>query len=148
MLASRGFSVEEICRLFGVPPVLAGHTEKVSAWGTGIQEIAGGWVKFGMRRRFKRIEASGDQQLLSAQEVGQGYFLRYNIEALLRADSKARAAFYEIMTRAGIMTINECRRLEGLPPVPGGDVPRMQAQNVPISAALQAVPVPSGGGEE
>lgn len=147
MLASRGMSVEEVCRLFGTPPVLVGHTEKVSSWGTGIQEITLGWVKYGLRRRFKRIEASGDDQVLTAADRAAGYFLRYNIEALLRADSKGRSAFYEVMTRAGIMTINECRRLEGLPPVPGGDVPRMQAQNVPIGAALQAVPVTAGGDE-
>ena len=148
MLASRGFSVEEKCRLFGTPPVLVGHTEKVSSWGTGIQEITLGWVKYGLRRRFKRIEESGDQQLLTPADRAAGYYLRYNIEALLRADSKGRSAFYEVMTRAGIMTINECRRLEGLPPVPGGDVPRMQAQNVPIGAALQAVPVTGGGDEQ
>ena len=144
MLQSRTFSVEEICRFFGVPPVLVGHTEKVSAWGTGIGEITLGWVKFGLRRRFKRLEASGDQQLLTPADRAAGFYLRYNIEALLRADSKGRAAFYEIMTRAGLMTINECRKLEGLPPVPGGDVPRMQSQNVPIGAALMAVPVPTG----
>lgn len=145
MLQSRNFGVEETCRWFGVPPVLAGHTEKVSAWGTGILEITQGWVKYGLRRRIKRLEMSGDQDLLSAQELGEGYFLRYNLDALLRADSAGRAKFYEIMTRAGLMTINECRKLEGLPPVPGGDVPRMQSQNVPIGAALTAMPVPTGG---
>lgn len=143
MLGARAFSVEEVCRFFGVPPVLVGHTEKVSSWGTGIQEITLGWVRFGLRRRLKRIEKSGDQQLLTAKDRADGYFLRYNIEGLLRGDTAGRSAFYEVMTRAGIMTINECRRLEGLPPVPGGDVPRMQAQNVPIGAALQAIPVPS-----
>ena len=143
MLQSRAFGVEEICRFFGVPPVLVGHTEKVSSWGTGIGEIVLGFVKFTLRRRVKRMETSADLQLLSAAERGQGLFTRFDLEGLLRADSKGRAAFYEVMTRAGVMTINECRRLENLPPVPGGDVPRMQAQNVPIGAALQAVPVPS-----
>lgn len=146
MLQSRTFSVEEICRFFGVPPVLVGHTEKVSAWGTGIQEIILGFVKFTLRRRVKRMEASADQQLLTRAELGQGYFTRFDLEGLLRADSKGRAAFYEVMTRAGIMTINECRRLENLPPVPGGDVPRMQSQNVPIGAALVAMPV--GGSDD
>jgi HK97 family phage portal protein len=143
MLGARAFSVEEICRFFGVPPVLVGHTEKVSSWGTGIQEITLGWVRFGLRRRLKRIEKSGDQQLLTAQDRADGYFLRYNIEGLLRGDTAGRSAFYEVMTRAGIMTINECRKLEGLPPVPGGDVPRMQSQNIPIGAALQAIPLPA-----
>jgi HK97 family phage portal protein len=147
MLSSRSFSVEEVCRWFQVPPVLVGHTEKVSAWGTGIGEITLGWLRFGLRRRLRRFEASADQQLLTPADRAAGYFTRYNVEALLRADSKGRAAFYEIMTRAGVMTINECRRLEGLPPVPGGDVPRMQSQNVPIGAAIQSVPVLAGDGE-
>ncbi|MBX9926604.1 MAG: phage portal protein [Hyphomicrobiaceae bacterium] len=144
MLQAQSFSVEDICRWFGTPPVLVGHTEKVSSWGTGIGEITLGWLKFGLRRRFKRMEASADQQLLTAADRAAGYYLRYNIDALLRADSKGRAAFYEVMTRAGIMTINECRKLEGLPPVPGGDVPRMQSQNVPIGAAIGMVALPSG----
>ena len=46
------------------------------------------------------------------------------------------------MTMIGAMTINEVRALENLPPVAGGDVPRMQAQNVPITAA------PALGAEE
>ena len=43
--------------------------------------------------------------------------------------------FYGAMAQNGIMTINECRAREGLPPVAGGDVPRVQAQNVPITSA-------------
>jgi hypothetical protein len=39
------------------------------------------------------------------------------------------------MTQIGAMTINEVRALENLPPVDGGDVPRMQAQNIPITEA-------------
>ena len=41
------------------------------------------------------------------------------------------------MTQMGAMTINEVRALENLPPVPGGEVPRMQMQNVPITDAGQ-----------
>ena len=37
------------------------------------------------------------------------------------------------MLSNGVMTINEVRALENLPPVEGGDVPRMQMQNVPIT---------------
>ena len=58
-------------------------------------------------------------------------------EGLLRADSAARASFYQLMLTNGVMTINEVRSLENLPPVEGGDEPRMQMQNVPITQAGQ-----------
>ena len=61
-------------------------------------------------------------------------FAEFNLEGLLRADSKARAEFYGKMTGMGAMTINEVRAKENLPPVEGGEVPRLQMQNVPISA--------------
>ena len=52
---------------------------------------------------------------------------------LLGGDSGARASFYQQMLSNGVMTINEVRALENLAPVPGGEVPRMQMQNVPIT---------------
>jgi phage portal protein BeeE len=52
---------------------------------------------------------------------------------LLRGDSGARASFYQQMLSNGVMTINEVRALENLAPVEGGEVPRMQMQNVPIN---------------
>ena len=61
--------------------------------------------------------------------------IEFNLEGLLRGDSAARASFYQSMLGSGVMTINEVRALENLPPVEGGDVPRMQMQNVPISQA-------------
>ena len=64
--------------------------------------------------------------------------VEFNLEGLLRADSEARASFYATMTQLGGMTINEVRRLENLPPVAGGDTPRMQMQNVPIGEADNA----------
>ena len=133
MLESRGFSIEEICRFFGVPPFMIGHTEKSTSWGTGIEQQTLGFQKFTLRRRLKRIEQALAQQLLTATEVAAGLSFEFNIEGLLRADSAGRGAFYTTMTNIGAMTINEVRALENLPPVEGGDVPRMQMQNVPIT---------------
>jgi hypothetical protein len=53
----------------------------------------------------------------------------------LRGDSKSRADFYASGLQNGWRTINEVRALENLPPVAGGDVPRMQMQVVPITDA-------------
>lgn len=134
MLETRGFSVEDVCRFFGVPPVLIGHTEKVSAWGSGITEIILGFIKFALTRRARRIELAISKQLLTAEDRANGIYFEFALEGLLRGAPKERSEFYRTMTGAGIMSVNECRKLENLPPVPGGDVPRLQMQNVPLDA--------------
>lgn len=133
MLESRTFSVEEVCRFFGVPPHMVGHTSKATSFGSGIESQTLGFQKFTLRRRFKRIEQAIEKQLLTPADRAQGIVVEFNQEGLLRGDSKGRSAFYQAMTGIGAMTINEVRKLENLPPVEGGDVPRMQMQNVPIS---------------
>ena len=135
MLESRSFSVEEICRFFEVPPHMIGHTEKSTSWGTGLEEQTLRFQKFTLRRRLKRIEQAIMKQLLSPADRAAGIVVEFNLEGLLRADSKGRSEFYQKMTQIGAMTINEVRALENLPPVPGGDVPRMQSQNIPINMA-------------
>jgi HK97 family phage portal protein len=135
MLESRAFSVEEICRFFGVPPFMVGQTEKSTSWGTGIEQQTIGFVKFTLRRRLKRIEQALMKQLLTAADRAQGLVIEFNLEGLLRGDSKARSDFYASGLMNGWFTINEVRALENMPPVEGGDVPRMQMQNVPITDA-------------
>src|SRR3546814_9054615 len=76
-----------------------------------------------------------EKQILTPRDRADGITIEFNLEGLLRADSSARADFYREMDSIGAMTINEVRALENLPPVPGGDQPRMQMQNVPITSA-------------
>jgi HK97 family phage portal protein len=137
MLESRGYSVEEVCRFFGMPPFMIGHTEKTTSWGTGLEQQILAFQKFTLSRRLKRIEQALMKQLLTPAEWASGIVIEFNLEGLLRADSAARAAFYASGLSNGWMTINEVRRLENKPPVAGGDVPRMQSQNVPITQAGQ-----------
>lgn len=135
MLESRGFSVEEICRFFGVPPHMVGHTEKSTSWGTGLEQQVLGFQKFTLRRRLKRIEQAVMKQLLTDTDRSQGVTVEFSLEGLLRGDSAARSSFYQSGLSNGWMTINEVRKLENMPPVDGGDVVRMQMQNVPITEA-------------
>jgi HK97 family phage portal protein len=134
MLESRGFSVEEICRFFQVPPHMVGHTIKSTSWGSGLEQQVLGFQKFTLRRRLKRIEQAVEKQLLTPADRFAGIQIEFVVEGLLRGDSTARAAFYNSGLSQGWMTINEVRELENLPPVPGGDVPRIQMQNQPIDA--------------
>lgn len=133
LIETRGFSVEEVCRIFGVPPVLVQHYSKTSSWPTSVEQQVLIFTKFTLRRRLKRLEQAMEQRLLTLEERSAGLRIEFNLEGLLRGDSTGRAAFYKSALNDGWMTINEVRAKENLGPVDGGDVPRIQKQNVPIS---------------
>lgn len=133
MLETRGFSIEEICRFFSVPPVMVQHYSATTSWPTGVEQQVLLFQKFTLRRRLKRIEQAVAKQLLTPAERAAGLSVEFNIEGLLRGDSGGRSAFYNAGLNGGWLVINEVRRWENLPPVDGGDVPRVQKQNVPIT---------------
>lgn len=133
MLESRAYSVEEICRFFGVPPFMVGHTQKSTSWGTGLEQQTLGFQKFTLRRRLKRIEMALEKQLLTPADRAAGVTIEFNIDGLLRGDSASRAASYASGIQNGYYTINEVRAWENLPPVKGGDEARVQIQNQPVS---------------
>ncbi len=144
MLQSRAFSVEEICRFFGVPPFLIGHNEKSSGYPKSLEQQLLLFKTTALHRRINRIEQAIEKQLLTPADRGAGVSVEFSMEAFLRGDSTTRANYYRSMTSIGAMTINEVRRLENLPPVEGGDVPRMQMQNIPIDSPVVADPSATG----
>lgn len=133
MLESRAFSVEQICMAFGVPPIMIGHGDKQSAWPTSTEQQGLILQKFTLRRRLERIEQALMKQLLSAVDRQNGLTVEFNMDGLLRADAKSRHEVYEIALRNKTKTINEVRRLENDPPVPWGDRPWVQMQDVQLS---------------
>ncbi len=137
MLESRKFSGEQICRIFGVPPAMVGFGDKASNWGTGKEVDVLGFQKFTLRKRLKRIEQALLKQLVPlAEQRAQGITIEFNFEGLLRADTASRYDAYEKAIRMGIATRNECRALENLPPIEGGDVVTVQMQDIPLADAI------------
>lgn len=114
LLESRSWSVEEICRLYRVPPWMVGHTEKSTSWGTGIEQQMIGFLTFTLAPWLERIEQAINKNLLTAVER-KAVYAEFAIEGLLRADSSARAEFYAKMTTNGIYTRDDCRARENLP---------------------------------
>lgn len=144
-LLNRRFNIEEICRFMGVPPILIGHAaEGQTMWGTGVSAIMQSWYTLHLRSMLKRIEQAVEKRVLTPVERLK-YSVKFNIEDLLRGDTTARATFYVQMLNSGVFTINYVRKLEGLPPVEGGDVPRMQMQNVPITTGDTLALMERGG---
>ncbi|VVE52346.1 portal protein [Pandoraea morbifera] len=118
LLESRGFSVEEICRWFRVPPWMVGHSEKSTSWGTGIEQQMIAFLTFTLAPWLKRIEQAISKDLLSPAERTR-YYAKFSVEGLLRADSAARATFYSVMVNNGILTRDEVRELEEREPMGG-----------------------------
>jgi HK97 family phage portal protein len=146
-LETRQFHVEEIARWFRVPPFMIGHTQKSTSWGTGLEQQMTGFLTFALRPYLKRIEQAISRSLIPAAERAR-LFAEFNVEGLLRADSAGRAAFYQIMVSNGIMTRNEARRRENLPPKAGGDELTVQAQNVPLGQQAAPAAAPRAADDE
>lgn len=138
MLESRQFGLEEVCRAFEVDPHLVGHVHGNTQLGSSITDQTLSLMKFKMRKRLKRIEGALEKQLLSRADRRAGVSIKFNVEGFLRADSMGRAQYYDVMKQ--FMTKNEIRKLEGLPPVEGGDVMFAQMQDVPLDRAVRGDP--------
>jgi phage portal protein, HK97 family len=109
MLETRRFDVEEICRWFGVPPIIIGHAAQgQTMWGTGVESILIAWLTLGIDPICDRIEARIKKQLIRPTGNRRKY-AEFNREALLQMDSQAKAAFLSQMVNNGLMTRNEGR---------------------------------------
>ena len=117
MLEVRSYSVEQICRLFGIPPIMIGHASAgQTMWGSGVEQIFLSYSKLGLRSMCKRVEAAIRRDLLTPAQRRR-YKVEFSLEGLLRGDSASRSEFYSKLSQNGIMTRNEIRRLENRPTV-------------------------------
>lgn len=123
LLETCNFQIEEIARILGVPPHMIGHTEKTTSWGSGVENMGRGFVKFTLSRDLVKIEQELNRKLWPTREK---YFVEFNVAGLERGDLKSEnEALRVALGRAGEpawMTVNEVRRIKNLPPVEGGDV--------------------------
>jgi len=131
LIETRGFNVDQVCRIFRVPPFMVGHTQNSTSWGTGLEQQQIGFLTFAMRPYLVRIEQSIRKQLLLPAERSS-FYAEFVIEGLMRADSSGRAALYTSAGQNGWMTRNEMRRRENLPPIEGGDTLTVQSNLVPL----------------
>lgn len=86
-------------------------------------------------------------KLLLDSELDAGYYLRFNVDAILRADIKTRYAAYKDAIQGSWMTPNQVRALEEMPPEPGGDTLLVNGNMVPIALAGQQIRKSKKGGD-
>lgn len=122
LIDTRRFQVEDIARIFGVPPWMIGHTQATTSWGSGIEQMGIGFVKYTLSRHLVKFEQELNRKLWPTRSR---FFVEFNTAGLERGDYKSRNEGYRIaLGRAGEpawMTVNEVRRIENMPPIEGGD---------------------------
>lgn len=137
MLESRTFQLGEIARFFRVPSHMINDSEKATSWGSGLEQLDLGFLKYTLTPYLTRWESTIKAKLMTAQERDE-LICEHNVEGLLRTDSKARAEFYSKMVQNGLMVRNEVRAKENLPPYKeGGDIPTVQVNLTPLDELPQ-----------
>jgi HK97 family phage portal protein len=119
-IATRKFQLEEVARIFGVPPHMIGDLDKSSF--SNIEQQSIDFVVNTMRPRCVRWEMELNRKLLREDEKGTVY-TKFNLDGLLRGDSSARSAYLNTMVSLGIYTRNEAREYEDKNPIDGLDEP-------------------------
>lgn len=131
LLETRKYSVEDVARWFGIPGALINDTEKTTTWGTGIDQLIQGFYKFRLRPLLESLEQAIERRILT-QPQRDKYTIEFNLDAILRGSLKDRLETGSQAVQNGLMTRNEWRQLENLPPVEGADQLTAQVNLMPV----------------
>ena len=148
-LETRKFQINEIARIFRVPPHMVGDLEKSSF--SNIEQQSLEFVKYTLDPWVIRWEQSIQRALLSHDEKAV-YFAKFNLEGLLRGDYQSRMNGYAIGRQNGWMSANDIRELENLDRIPaeeGGDLYLINGNMLPMrDAGAFANTTPNNNGKE
>lgn len=120
-LETRKFQIDEIARIFRVPPHMVGDLEKSSF--SNIEQQSLEFVKYTVGPWVARWEQSLSQALLLPSEKTR-YTIKYNLDGLLRGDYESRMNGYAVGRQNGWLSANDIRELENMNRIPaeeGGD---------------------------
>ncbi|MCM1166436.1 MAG: phage portal protein [Lachnospiraceae bacterium] len=134
-LETRKFQLDEIARIFRVPPHMIGDLEKSSF--NNIEQMSLEFVQYTLDPWLVRWEQAISRSLLLPSEKGN-YFAKFNVDGLLRGDYQSRMNGYAVGINNGFMSPNDVRRLENLdliPPELGGDLYMVNGNMCPLSKA-------------
>ena len=147
-LETRKFQINEIARIFRVPPHMVGDLEKSSF--SNIEQQSLEFVKYTLDPWVIRWEQSIQRSLMSKDEKAV-YFVKFNLEGLLRGDYQSRMNGYAIGRQNGWMSANDIRELENLDRIPeeeGGDLYLINGNMLPLKNAGAFADTPTDDGKE
>ena len=120
-LETRKFQVDEIARLYRIPPHMVGDLDKSSF--SNIEQQSLEFVKYTLNPWVVRWEQALQKSLLLPEERKR-YFIRFNVDGLLRGDYQSRMQGYAVGRQNGWLSANDIREMEDMNPIPaeeGGD---------------------------
>lgn len=135
LIQTRRFQIDEIARIFRIPPHMVGDLEKSSF--SNIEQQSLEFVKYTLDPWVVRWEQSMRRCLLTGSEKG-GLFVKFNLEGLLRGDYASRMSGYATARQNGWMSANDIRELENMDriaPEDGGDLYLVNGNMLPLVMA-------------
>jgi HK97 family phage portal protein len=146
-LETRKFQIDEIARIFRVPPHMIGDLEKSSF--NNIEQQSLEFVKYTLDPWVSRWEQAMSRALLMPEEKKK-YFFKFNVDGLMRGDYQSRMQGYATARQNGWMSANDIRELENLDKIPaedGGDLYLVNGNMIPIVMAGKSQSGSAGGSD-
>lgn len=139
-LETRKFQIEEVCRFFGVMPIMVGYSDKAATYASAEQMFLS-HVVHTLSPWYARIENSADVHLLTKKDRADGLYFKFVAAGLLRGAAKDRAEYYAKALGSGgspgWMTPDEVRALEEMNPMGG------EAAKLPPGSSAQPPAAPT-----
>jgi HK97 family phage portal protein len=135
-LELRRFQIEEIARLLNVAPVLLGDLQHATL--NNSASLAQQFLDRTISPILELFEDALERTLLTDEERDGGYRVEFDTSNFVRSDIEKRFAALKTGIESGVLTLNEARDREGLPPVAGGDKPMRSVQVLPLDAPTTA----------
>jgi len=129
LLELQRFSIEQIARIYNLPPIFLQDLTHGTFSNTEQQDLH--FVKHTVKRWVEQTEAELNLKLFGR---GSAYFVEFNLDGLMRGDLATRMQAHATAIQNGIRTPNEVRKIENLPPLPGGDDLMIQGATVPLAS--------------
>jgi len=139
---TRELQVQEVCRAFGVMPIMVGHSDKAATFASAEQMFLHHAVGT-IRPWHRRFERSMKRQLLTRDEIKDGYYVKFFDAELLRGAAKDRSEYYWKLFQMGVASPNEILGFEDQDGYEGGDIHLVPGNMMSIANAAKSG---SGGG--
>lgn len=145
-LQSRQFQIEEIARIFRIPPILIGHPTNTMTYASA-EQLFLAFATYTIRPWCVRLEQSMNRWLLPEKDRGK-YFFEHVMAGLLRGDTLSRYNAYAVGRQWGWLNVDEIRGLENMNPLPEkkGEI-YLQPMNMKEPGEKPAKPAKPGNGE-
>ncbi len=147
-LETRKFQINEIARLYRIPPHMVGDLDKSSF--SNIEQQSLEFVKYTLDPWVIRWEQSLQRSLLLPGEKGK-YFIKLNVDGLLRGDYQSRMNGYAVGRQNGWFSANDIREMENMNPIPdeeGGNLYLVNGAMTKLADAGAFAEADTGGQKE